>query len=118
MNGWTDVLFVVTVAWMTVHELDAIARHEWRFFFAWTSLSDTAAYRLFAAAHVPLMMFILWNLPIREFQIGFDLFCIGHAGLHWLLRHLPTLEFNDWFAWVWIWGAAVFGLAHLIVLML
>jgi hypothetical protein len=100
------------------HELDAIQQEEWRFFFAALPVSDQTAYRLFTALHVPLLVFILWQMPSVRFQIGFDLFTIIHAGLHWGLRHHPQIRFNNWFSRLWIFGAAVLGAIHLLLLQL
>ena len=117
METWTSLLFILNVTFITMHELDAIYQHEWRFFFAPTSLSDEAAFRLFTALHVPLLVLILWNLQSVPFQMGFDIFLIIHAGLHWLLRNHPLITFNNWFSRIWIFGAAFLGTIHLILLL-
>ncbi len=117
MTMWTNLLFILNITFLTIHELDAIHQHEWRVFFAFTGLSDEAAYRLFTALHVPLLMFIFWNLQIRPFQIGLDIFLIIHAGLHWILRNHPLVTFNNWFSRIWIFGGALFGAIHLFLLL-
>lgn len=110
-----DLLFLINVAVLVIgHELDAIHKAEWRFFFAATPLSDENAYRLFTALHVPLVFLILWNLHSWRFQISFDLFLIVHAGLHWFLRKHPLVNFNNWFSWLWIYGGALLGAVHLV----
>ena len=117
MATWASLLFILNVTFITIHELDAIYQHEWRVFFGFTTLSDEAAYRLFTALHVPLLMFILWNLQIRPFQIGLDIFLIIHAGLHWFLRNHPLVTFNNWFSRIWIFGGALLGAIHLLLLL-
>ncbi|MEM7530568.1 MAG: DUF6713 family protein [Chloroflexota bacterium] len=117
MISLPDILFFTNVAILAVaHELDAIHQREWRFFFGFTPLSDETAYRLFTALHVPLLVIILWNLHSFWFQIGFDLFMIIHAGLHWGLRNHPAIHFDNWFSWVWICGGAMLGVVHLLLL--
>lgn len=113
-----DFVFLLVVGWLFVHELDAIQQQEWRFFFGWTGMSDTAAYRLFAAAHVPLFALILWQFGSLPFQIGFDVFCIVHAGLHFALRRQPHLTFDNGFSRIWIYGAAALAGLHLLLLSL
>ena len=117
METVVDALFVTNVAFLVIaHELDAIQHHEWRFFFALTPLSDQAAYRLFTALHVPLFVIIIWNLQSFRFQVGFDIFLIIHAGLHWMLRNHPKIKFNNWFSRLWIFGGAFLGALHLTLL--
>jgi hypothetical protein len=110
-----DMLFLVAMAFLFVHELDAIQQHEWRFFFALLPVSDTTAYRIFIAAHVPLFVLIIWNMPSSSFQTAFDLFLIFHAVLHWALRNHPKIKFNDRFSQFWIFGGALLGAIHLVM---
>lgn len=105
-------LFLVNVVWLIIHELDAIDQQEWRFFFG-SFMSDQAAYRLFTALHVPLLVFILANAANREFQIVFNLFLIVHAGLHFALRQHPLILFRSTFSRGWIYGGALLGGLHL-----
>ncbi|MBL8163892.1 MAG: hypothetical protein JNJ61_18030 [Anaerolineae bacterium] len=116
MPDLTNLVFLAAIAFLFVHELDAIQQHEWRFFFAWTGLSDAAAYQLFTALHVPLFIAILANLQTRSVQIGLDLFLIVHAVLHTLLRNHPLITFNNGVSRLWIYGAALLGVVHLALL--
>lgn len=119
METFVDLLFIINVAFLVVaHELDAIQNQEWRFFFALTPLSDQVAYRLFTIIHVPLFVFIVWNLQSVQFQLGFNIFLIIHAGLHWILRNHPKIKFNNWFSRLWIFGGASLGVIHLALLQL
>lgn len=116
MSSATDLLFLLGVAFILNHELDAIQQHEWRFFFARTPLSDATAYRLFTALHIPLFVFILWNLEASWFQVSFDIVLVAHACVHWLGRNHPLINFNGWFSRLWIYGGAVISIVHLVVL--
>lgn len=116
MDSALDLVFLIGLVFFFNHELDAIQEHEWRFFFSRLSISDENAYRIFTALHLPLFVFILWNLQSDYFQIGFDLFLILHAGLHWLLRHHPQVTFDNRFSRFWIFGGALLGCLHLIML--
>jgi hypothetical protein len=108
-----NLLFFIGIAWLATHELDAILHHEWRIFFFLKPFNDVTAYRIFTVLHIPLFAIIIWFAPIRTFQIGFDLFLIVHVGLHWICRHHPKYEFNDWFSNMLIIGAGVVGAIHL-----
>jgi len=116
METSAELLFLLGVAFLHNHELDAIRRGEWRIFSQWASFSDDVGYRLFTALHVPLYIFIMWFLPDQPFQVGFNIFLIVHAILHGLLRNQPELDFNNGFSRLWIFGGAVIGVTHLIVL--
>ena len=115
MSTLTDLLFLVNVSLFIVHELDAIQQHEWRFFLP--GVDDQAGYRIFTALHVVLFAAIFWSLPFRPFQIGFDVFLLIHAALHWFLRHHPKVTFNNGFSRLWIFGAVPFSLLHLALIL-
>ena len=118
METFVELLFVINLSFLVMaHELDAIHQQEWRFFFASVPLDDKAAYRLFTALHVPLFVFIVWNLQSFWFQLGFDIFLIIHAGLHWILRNHPKINFNNWFSRLWIFGGALLGAIHIALLL-
>mgnify|MGYP000243178483 CR=1 FL=1 len=113
MTDFTTLVFYINLGFLLAHELDAILQHEWRFFPFLAPFDDVTAYRLFTAAHVPLFALILWNLFVRNFQIGLDVFLIFHAGLHFVLRNHPKITFNNPFSRVWIFGAALLSGIHL-----
>ncbi|MBL8157097.1 MAG: hypothetical protein JNM70_23190 [Anaerolineae bacterium] len=116
MPTLADLLFYLNIALFFAHELDAIQRREWRFFPFLRPLSDSAAFQLFTAAHIPITLLILWLLPIREFQLAFNGFLIVHAVLHFLLRNHPLLDFNRAFSRLWIYTPVPLSLLHLLLL--
>lgn len=117
MFSTADTLFLLGVVFLLIHELDAVQQGEWRFFFAWLRASDETKTRLFNAAHVPLLLLVLANLATPSFQLGLDIFLVAHAGIHWVLRHHPLIAFNNRFSRIWIFGGALLGLAHAIMLL-
>lgn len=116
MDRWPDLIFVLGVTWLMLHELDAIRQGEWRFFFGGLKWDDERAYHAFVTAHIPLFVFILWHLQAGWFQLIFDVFLIGHAIAHTLLRHHPHIRFNNAFSRWWIYGGAILGGAHLMLM--
>jgi hypothetical protein len=110
-------LFLSAVAFLLVHELDAVRRREWEFFVAPVDVDDDTAYRAFVALHAPLFVLVLWYLRSPSFQVAFDAFAVVHAGLHLTLRNRPELSFESRFSWLWILGAAVLGALHLAVVL-
>ena len=111
-----DVLFLINVACLFAHEMDAILQHEWRIFFFLKPFDDVTAYRLFTALHIPLFALILSQLQVRQFQVIFDVFLIVHAGLHVFFRNHPQYEFNNWYSNIWIFGAVPLAALHLILI--
>lgn len=114
MANWMALLFLNNLAWLMAHELDAIYQGEWRFFNIPFQLDDDIAYRLFTLLHVPLFILLIWAIPSKAFQIGFDIFVIGHALVHWLLRNHPKITFNAWFSRVLIFAPFITSIIHLI----
>ena len=115
-----EVLFILTLALLFTHELDAIARHEWRMFPFIRRLDDAKGFAVFTLAHVPIFALILW--------LGFgaggasaiarnvvSAFAVVHVGLHvWFARH-PANEFNNALSQTLIWGAGTAGALYLVV---
>lgn len=116
MPTLTDWLFYLNIALFFAHELDAIHRREWRFFPFLRPFSDSTAFQIFTAAHLPITLLILWLLPAREFQLAFNLFLVIHAALHVLLRNHPLLDFNRPFSRLWILTPVPLSLLHLLLL--
>jgi len=116
-------LFILTLALFFTHELDAIARHEWRMFPLIRRLDDTSGYVVFLLAHVPIFALILW--------FGFDAGAIGaaariivaafaiiHVGLHMMFARHPANEFNNALSQALIWGTGIAGALYLAAVLL
>ncbi|WP_136603284.1 DUF6713 family protein [Salinigranum halophilum] len=114
MAALTPVLFALTVAFLAVHELDAVRNHEWRFFFSPFGVDDDTGHRVFTALHVPLFAVVFTFYSAPAFQTGLDLFAVAHGGVHLALRDHPLVEFSGWFSGLWIYGASALGGLHLL----
>lgn len=110
----TNGLFLLGVALLFVHEMDAIYHQEWRIFAFLRPFTDRTAYLIFTALHIPLFAWFLWMIayPARWFELAVDLFLIVHVGLHWLFRDHPAYTFSGWFSHGVIGAAGVVGAAH------
>ncbi|MEF8789361.1 MAG: DUF6713 family protein [Haloarculaceae archaeon] len=116
---WTDDrAFYAVLALLLGHELDAVARHEWRLLPVLRSLPDGVAGRLFVALHVPLCLSLFAldasssDRTRRRFRLAVDAFAVVHAGLHvWFGDH-PDDEFDAPSSRLLIHGAAAAGLLH------
>ena len=116
MEQVSGTLFLVNMAWIMTHELDAIQHHEWRILPLTSWMSEVWGYRVFVLAHIPLFAWMMSMIPSREYQIGLDIFLIIHAGLHWLFRNHPRYTFDNRLSQVLIWGGIPLGVLHLILI--
>ncbi|WP_380676436.1 DUF6713 family protein [Salinigranum sp. GCM10025319] len=111
----SPTLFALVVAFLAVHELDAIRNHEWRVFFAPLPVDDETGYRAFTALHVPLFVAVVAFYPVPTFRTGLAVFAVAHGGIHLVLRNHPRVEFAGWFSGLWIYGASAIGVLSLLV---
>ena len=110
---WSLPWYIVGLALILVHELDAMRCHEWRIFPGLSMLPDRIGRMLFILLHIPLFVFLLVSLtapvPGRAFIAGLDIFLVVHLGLHLLFLLHPKNEFKDVWSWSIIAGAALSG---------
>jgi hypothetical protein len=104
---------------MFTHELDAMTQSEWRLLYVLRSLSDEQGRWWFVAIHVPLFWVLIALTHYandhvqRVCRVGFAVFCIIHALLHWRLASDPLSTFSSPLSWSLILGAAGLGAAYL-----
>lgn len=116
----SHIFFFIGLAFILVHEMDAIRAHEWRVFPLTSQLDDKWGYLVFTATHIPLYLLLFLGLwdgnGLNETVIfGLDMFFIIHIGLHVLYRKHPKNEFTSHFSWIIILGAGVGGLVDGII---
>ena len=109
--------FYLALAFILLHEMDAVRCREWRIFPGLSYLNDTWGLRLFLWAHIPLYFFLL--VPLGQTDpngliYGLNIFFIVHVGLHLLFLLHPKNEFKDILSWSIILGAGLFGAIDLI----
>ncbi len=110
--------FFIALAFIFVHEMDAIRQHEWRMFPLTSWLKEKTSFLIFMGLHVPLYVLLLWNLYTpnglnKGLIQGLDIFFIIHVVLHLLFLKHPKNEFNSIFSWIIILGAGVAGFIDL-----
>lgn len=109
--------FLLGLAFLIGHELDAVRCREWRMFPGLSALSERRARSLFIGLHVPLLYVLLSALvtgPGATLVAALDLFFVLHLGLHLLFFRHPKNEFGDALSWTLIAGAAVSGALDLL----
>lgn len=113
-----DIYFISGFSLIIVHEMDAIRCHEWRVFPGLSLLSDKLGMLIFLFAHIPIFIWIFWQLTVgnfpEAFRVGFDIFLMVHLILHLLFLKHKNNEFKGWVSWTIIVGATVFGAIDLI----
>jgi hypothetical protein len=118
-RGMQNILFVLAMAFIFTHELDAVRRHEWRIFPLTSKMSDEAGFSVYILAHVPLFALIIWFSFLSSpdtagyFKTGFSIFCVIHVILHMTYQYHPKNEFNNPMSQTLIWAGGIFGAAYL-----
>lgn len=117
MIEFANLLFIINVAWIMTHELDAVQQHEWRVLPLTSWMSEEWGYRVFIMLHIPLFVLLMVGIESRDFQFGFDIFLLIHVGLHWLFRHHPAYTFDNALSQFLIVGVAPLAVGHLFLMM-
>lgn len=117
MEHLAEIVFLLNLAWMMTHELDAIQQHEWRVLPLTRWMVDAWGYRIFVLAHIPLFVLCMAFRDSIEFQIALDAFFIIHIGLHWLFRNHPEYTFDNWLSQLLIVGVAPLAILHLVLIL-
>ena len=110
--------FYMGLAFLLVHEMDAVRLQEWRMMPFLSRLEDETGYLIFTLLHIPLYGLLFWGLWFSEsitvnLIIGLDLFFIIHLGLHLLLLKHRNNQFRNYFSWGLILLTGIFGILDL-----
>lgn len=122
MAEFSDFVFYLALAMLLGHELDAVHRHEWRLLFFLRNLSDSIGQQIFVLLHIPLFILIFYLITHDQYlvrywtMLGFNLFIVIHAGLHWRLRKHHLYEFDSLASNLLIYGTAVISIIHMLLL--
>ncbi len=120
-RDWSRALFYVGLALLVCHELDAVARLEWRMLPILNLLSDDAGYAAFVTLHAPVLAAVFWLAGHRSdtiryrSQMAIDLFLVVHAGLHYWLSDHESYEFRGLLSNTLIYGGSAVGLTHFVL---
>jgi hypothetical protein len=110
-----NTLFLLGLATLFTHELDAIANHEWRIMPILRSFPEEVAYTTFVMLHIPIFAVLIAlvfssKAHIRRIsRIGVGVFLLAHAGLHMLFVRPDGYEFSSSLSSILIFGGAIFG---------
>lgn len=116
MGEWP---FRIGFSLLLTHELDAVARAEWRVLPLTSFLPEHIAFPVFVLAHVPLFAWLLWwvghtDAPVRRRgQTIVSAFLVVHVGLHLLFSGHAHYDFHHPMSEFLIFGGGVFGLIAL-----
>jgi hypothetical protein len=118
-----NFFFLAALTFLLVHEMDAIRCKEWIIFPGLSRLPEETGYRIFTAAHIPLVFLVLAGLAggqifLPAVRVTLDVFCLAHIGLHGLCHRLPKNGFHSRFSWLIILGTGLAGLVDLILVLL
>ncbi|MBX2956041.1 MAG: hypothetical protein KF846_07780 [Cyclobacteriaceae bacterium] len=117
MSGFSP--FYVGLAFILMHEMDAIRCRECRIFPGLSALGDRVGFVVFLWAHLVLytLLFIFLVDPHYQHRVifGISIFFIVHLILHMVFLKHPKNEFKDLHSWLLITGAALFGAWQLVI---
>lgn len=114
------LIFLIAFSLLAGHEMDAIARHEWRLLPGLSLLDDDPARDLFTLLHIPVYIGILWGAFFasdRARQLTRLVFCIAmmaHGAAHFILSDHVLYEFVPPVETITVYGAALAGLTYII----
>ncbi len=117
------LLYYFGVSLLIVHEMDAVGQAEWRLLFFLRDMSDQAAYPIFITLHIPAVFLVFWlgqnpKSSIRSvFRAVAAAFLLGHAIIHHRLVGAPEYGFHGLLSETLIYGAALCGIAYLLLLL-
>lgn len=117
-SGRLHLLFYVGLALFACHELDAVARYEWRLLPGLSMLDDDTGQITFVLLHIPLFALLFWLTGHRDDQIrlggqlSVDVILIVHGLVHFALSGHPLYEFEAPVETITVYGGALVGLFH------
>lgn len=116
----TNFFFLAALAFLLVHEMDAVRCKEWTIFPGLSRLPEETGYLVFTAAHIPLIFLVMAGLAggvifQPAVRITLDVFCLAHIGLHGFFHRHPKNGFGSRFSWLIILGTGLAGLADLVI---
>ena len=115
------LLYYLGISALFTHELDAVLNFEWRLLFHVFELPEATAGALFIAAHFPLFFVFFYlghhrSSKVRDtFRTVVCCFLVIHSVLHFGLSNHELYFFDGILSNLYIFGAAAFGLAFLLV---
>jgi hypothetical protein len=113
--------FRIGLALLFTHELDAVARAEWRVLPLTSWLPDDAGFAAFVLLHVPLFAWLIGRIghldrAVRRYwQTVVSIFLVVHVGLHLLFSGHAHYEFHGAMSKLLIFGAGAFGALALLL---
>ena len=114
-----NIFFNLGLAFIIIHEMDAIRCKEWRIIPGLNLLNDKLSFTIFMFAHIPLFIILFSNLSanhsLNNLIFYLELFFIIHLILHIIYLKNPKNEFKDFISWIFIVSPAIFGLIDLII---
>ncbi len=116
-----QILFLIILSFLLVHEMDAIRAKEWKMFIVLKDMADEAACKVFMIIHFPLYLAALYALLSGGtagyvLKIIIDVFLLGHALIHFAFRKHSGNGFHTLFSKIIIYSMAALALLHFILL--
>lgn len=117
--GVSQIVFLLGFSTLLAHELDAVARAEWRVLPITSFLPDPIGYPVFVLAHIPLVAWLVWLIGHADARIrqrtqwAISAFLIVHVVLHLAFSAHEHYDFHSALSRGLIFGGGALGAAHL-----
>ena len=118
-SDYRHFLFYVGLALLACHEMDAVARHEWRLLPFLSSLDDATGLVAFILLHIPIFTLLFWatghtsEIIRYRSQLGTDIFLVVHGVIHVSLSSHSLYEFEAPIEAITVYGGAGVGIIHM-----
>ncbi len=95
-----QVVFIIILSLLLIHEMDAIRAKEWKMFIVLKDMAEKTASTTFILLHLPLYFgalyaFVSGATASYVLKIIIDAFLLGHAIIHYCFRHNENNGFQS-----------------------
>ncbi len=113
-----QILFLIILSLLLVHEMDAMRAKEWKMFVILKDMAEERGGNVFMLLHLPLYLAALYalvseNMPSLVLKIIVDVFLLCHVVLHRCFKKHPKNDFNSLFSLGVIYIMPLLAIAHL-----
>ena len=118
MQHFFTILFVMELALLFTHELDAVRKQAWRMFIGLKNMEGKKAYHIFLLLHLPLytaILLLLFSPSSHSGRYIVDGFLALHMLIHWGFRKHPGNQLNQGMSLVIINCAGLLAILHFIL---
>jgi len=121
MRDIFTIVSVLNLAFIIMHEFDAIRRREWKMFGFLKGFSEKSQYTIFLWVHFPLLLFVFYYFRTVFYGdscilwLLWNCLMILHFAVHLIALRWKSNVF-DYASFIWIGGTALTSLINIILI--